>query len=98
MRDNIIQAIFDSIEEINMDLPKELQIEKSEDSPLLGQQSSLDSLNLVNLILSIEQNVSKISNSEIVLANEELLIQEDNPFKSVHTLVDYIEGQLEKIK
>lgn len=85
----ILQTIFDVVEEINMELPKEQLMEKSEDFVLFGRSSKLDSLGLVTFIVAIEQKFQEDLGVVITLADERALSQKRSPFATIGTLADY---------
>ena len=57
---------------------------------IFGKASHLDSLGLVNLIVSLEEAVNDEFNLEIILADERAMSLESSPFRTVSTLADYI--------
>jgi D-alanine--poly(phosphoribitol) ligase subunit 2 len=93
--ERIKQVIIKSISEINLGLAKESQLEKSTDTILLGGDGNLDSLGLINLIVTVEQNIQDEFESMITLADERAMSQKESPFKTVGSLEDYIAGLLE---
>ena len=95
-KEQIIQAVFLAVDELNEILSEEKQIEKSGDSPLFGKGSSLDSLGLVNLIVAIEENVEDEFNITLTLADEKAMSRKRSPFLTIETLVDYIVELMEK--
>jgi len=96
MEELITSAVFSTIEEINLQLPKEQRLEKTLDAPLFGESGPLDSLGLVNLIVLTEQNVQATTGKSVTLANEEAFSVKDSPFQSVRRLVEYISALLQK--
>ena len=88
--DKIREIIFESIEEINLQLAKDKQIQKSDDGVLYGPKSVLDSLGLVNLIIDIEQRFHDKTEISINLADEKALSQKNSPYLTVKSLSDYI--------
>ena len=50
------QIIKKSFEELNELLPKEKKLVIADSTPLIGEKSSLDSVDLVNLFVSLEKN------------------------------------------
>lgn len=88
--EKIREIIFESIEEINSQLAKDKQIQKSDDAVLYGQKSVLDSLGLVNLIVDIEQRFQDKTGISINLADEKALSQKNSPYLTVKSLSDYI--------
>ena len=91
MREKILQSIYNSIDSLNAQLPKEGHIEKSNNTALFGSGSKLDSLDLINLVVAVEQNIEDEFDVTITLADERAMSQETSPFRTVGTLTDYIE-------
>jgi acyl carrier protein len=88
MKEEIIEIIFDSIDEVNQQ--NESQIPKDIKTKLFGSESDLDSLGLVNLIVSIEENINNKYNASITIADEKAMSQKHSPFRSVDVLAIYI--------
>ncbi|OQY50377.1 MAG: acyl carrier protein [Candidatus Parabeggiatoa sp. nov. 2] len=89
-REEIKQAVFNVLDEINQELPQEKQLEKSETTVLFGKFGQLDSLGLVNLIVAIEEKLQEECNVSITLADERAMSQRNSPFRTVASLIDYI--------
>ena len=87
-KEEITEIIFASIEEINAE--QEINIPKNANSNLFGIESDLDSLGLVNLIISIEEAINDKYDVSITLADEKAMSRKNSPFKNVQTLVDYL--------
>ena len=98
MRNNekIIQSIIEAIDELNEQLPEESKLKKSIDTPLFGKGSSLDSLGLVSLITTIEQKIEENLGMSATLLEDIVDLENDNPFKTINTLADYVTFVLEK--
>ncbi len=95
-RARIIQIIYDTIEEEINSLPSRKEpLEKSEDTVLFGSSGGLDSLDLVNLIIGVEEEIGDTFDSEIALADESAMSEENSPYRTVKTLADYILTLLE---
>jgi acyl carrier protein len=88
--ERVVKAIFSAIDEVNQQLPREQRLEKSTHTVLLDESGKLDSLGLVNLIVSTEQNIEEEFGIAISLVDEEALSQENGPFRNVSTLLCYI--------
>ena len=56
------QFIKKSFEELNELLPKEKKLVIADSTPLVGEKSSLDSVDLVNLFVSLEKNLKEEKN------------------------------------
>jgi acyl carrier protein len=72
--------------------------EFSEKTKLYGTDGSIDSLGLVNLITIIEQNIEDKMGLTLILADENVLILDENPFKDVGSLCTYVNSLIEKEK
>ena len=92
--EKINETIFNALDEINQLLPDENKIEKKEDTVLYGAYSRLDSLGLVNLIVTVEQRVQDELGRSIDLTDEKALSRKNSPFLTVKTLSDYISSLL----
>ena len=84
----IIEIIFKSIEEMNQLNDNKIILDVK--TQLFGGNCGLDSLGLVNLIVSIEGNINSEYNVSISIADEKAMSQKHSQFKSVDTLADYV--------
>lgn len=89
-KEKITQVIFRTIDEINHQLAENHRIEKSTATALLGKSAVLDSLGLVNLIVTVEEEIEEQFGVNITLADERAISQERSPFRTIGTLVEYI--------
>lgn len=90
----ILQWIYDAIDEVNEDLDQSGQILKSVDAQIFGNESALDSMGLVNLITLIEQRIEDETGKFISIADEKAMSMESSPFKTVASLKEYITNVL----
>ena len=88
--ENIISEVSNSIYTDN----EEIVI--NENSVIYGDNSQLDSLELVSLIVAVEQNIEDEFGISITLADERAMSQENSPFRSVRSLADYVETILKE--
>ena len=86
----ILELIFQVVDELNERLPEEERLEKSNETPLTGESTKLDSLKLVSLIVATEQKVQEEFNTTVTIANERMLDQKESPLRTIETLADYI--------
>ena len=91
-KEKIIQLIKSSVEDINLHLPIEQQVDISNQSVLYGGASNLDSLGLVNLVVSIEQKVEDEFGMNISLADDRAMSLNNSPYRSIISMADYIES------
>ena len=71
-------------------------MEKSLTTVLYGEKGKLDSLGLVNLIVAVEQKIQDEFGLTITLATERAMSQENSPFRSVQSLLNYTTLLLEE--
>jgi len=93
--DNIKTIIFTTIDELNQNMIKKDQLEKSLETRLFGGNSKLDSLGLINLIVGVEEKINDEFDMAITLADERAMSQKHSPFSTVESLVKYIEMLLD---
>jgi acyl carrier protein len=86
----LLQTIYEAIDHFNEQASVEHQLEKSLDTRLFGKGGKLDSLGLVNLIVSIEEKIEEKFNATITLADERAMSREISPFKTIGSIIDYI--------
>ena len=87
---NILAAIYRAVDWINGELPPDRQLIKAPETRLLGSQSTLDSMQLVSLIIAVEREMEDTFGVVLTLADERALSMNASPFRSIHSLADYI--------
>jgi len=87
---SVIDIVYGVIDEINERSGGKKRLEKTLDYPLFGEAGNLDSMDLVNFIVDIEQGITRAFGTPVSLANERSLSQTRSPFRTLGTLVDYI--------
>ena len=81
----IVYQIIDTInEEENLNIPKDNQ------AKLFGRGGNLDSLGLVNLIVSVEEKINNKFGVAISLVDEKAMSQKNSPFLNIDSLSSYI--------
>ena len=88
-RENAVNAIYAAIDELNPQIPEGAKLGKSEEVLLFGEGAALDSLNLVNLVMMVEQNIMMETGAEVLLASEAAMSRKRSPYRSVSSLADY---------
>ena len=86
---NIEDLIYETIDEINAQIPPEKRLEKSPETVIVGEGSLLDSLGIINFFVSLEEKVSNEAGQTITLLDEALGGQNDN-LNSVAKITHYI--------
>ncbi len=91
-----LEIIYSAIDEINMILPPEEMLEKSQNTLIFDRSGGLDSLSLTNFIVLIEQKIEETFGIAVTLVDAMLMAQENSPFRTASNLTDYITLLLEK--
>jgi acyl carrier protein len=94
--DRITKAVYDAVYDLNKQLPKGVQVEKSLDAPLYGASGKLESLDFVTLIMEVEEKINVEFGADITIADENLLSKQKSPFSTLGTLIEYLEELLKE--
>ena len=89
------EIVKKSIEELNELLPKQKKLSIGETTPLVGEKSSLESIDLVNLFVCLEKNLKKKTN--YTLTFDEML-QNVEHLKTVGSLEFFLRKKFENEK
>ncbi len=95
-RERIICAVYESVEDLNGQLPRSQRLAKAPGTPLIGPGATLESLGLVNLIATTQQKIEEIFGARLTLADGELLAAGPQPVLTLGGFIDYIETTLDK--
>jgi len=92
MPDNekLVSAIYAAVDEINEQLPKGVRVAKSLDAPLYGPGGNLESIDLVNLIIEVEEKVKDAFGVSITIADDRAVSAENSPFATLGALTEYV--------
>src|SRR5262245_12626078 len=89
-RVDIVALVLDAIRLMNQSRPSEKRLEESNRAAIFGPGSALDSLGLVTLLIDIEDGL-RDRGLDVLLSDERAMSQTRSPFRSVDSLVAYIE-------
>ena len=93
-REEIERVVYRAIEETNEMLEGDSKVALSQDAPLFGKQGVLDSIELVNLVSAVEQEIDDEFDTTITIADERAMSRSKSPFLTVGTLTDSVEELL----
>jgi acetyltransferase-like isoleucine patch superfamily enzyme/acyl carrier protein len=92
-------ALFCAIDEVNQQLPTDKRLDKSERTVIFdgpgGKGGGLDSLGLLNLIVTAEQKIEEEFGCSINIADDGAMSQKNSPFKNLGTLARYVSSIVE---
>jgi acyl carrier protein len=95
MREAILQALRAAIDEVNETRPRDAKIPTDPDQPLIGVEGGLDSLGLVNLAVTAEEQLDARLGASLQLSALIGLSVAESPFRTLATLTDYVAAKLE---
>ena len=90
MASEITEIVLNSIHTLGEIEDKQEFLNPDENMRLFGGSGIMDSLNIVMLIAEIEDQIFEELDVSITLADDRAMSQKTSPFRSVKTLVKYI--------
>lgn len=91
---NAQDYLFMAIDTVNEQITDGPKIDKSPETILFGDDSTIDSLTFVNLVVSIEDLAATKGGVSFTLVDEESFSAADAPFRTVASLTTLIEKKL----
>jgi len=88
------QLIHETIDEINKQTPADRRIAKSPQAVIVGVGSTLDSLGIINFLVSLEAKVAVVTGCAVSLLNEEALTESMGPLHTVESIQRFILKQM----
>lgn len=88
-RETAAGIVLDCLRLANRSRPVDRQLAVGLSAPLFGEDSSLDSLGLVALVIDVEDSLRELG-VHIDLSTAHAMSRRHSPFRTVDTLVDYI--------
>ena len=98
MRDELIQLIITTVNELAEQDEFELEGAVDANTSLFGEQGILDSMGLVSTVIAVEQAIEEKYDASIGLADEKALSQKNSPYRTVTTLAEYAENLISEQK
>jgi hypothetical protein len=88
------KVVYAAIDALNEQLAVGQRLPKSPMTPLLGRGGKLDSLGYINLVVLLEEQCKQQCGIEVSL--NEASITESNPFETITSLVNHLDGLIQK--
>lgn len=93
-KDQYLLIVQDSISHINQQLPDEQQISKEPNTVLVGSNSELDSLSVINLIIEVEERIYTDYGKRIQILDKGIMSEEPGTISTISDLIDWIIKEL----
>ena len=88
--DDVLKVIYESIADLNLQLPEDWRMEPSVSTVLFGAGSRLDSLGLVNFIVIAEQKLEDHFGFQFDLTEDDPFSPATGHFRTVQSLAAYV--------
>jgi acyl carrier protein len=88
--DGAFEAIYAAIAELNLQMPKNKQIQPRPDTALFGEKGQLDSLALANFIVITEQKLEESFGMQLDLTQDDPFSGQNGHFRTIDSLARYI--------
>lgn len=92
MKDQIYSLIYRAVESQNALRSEPLDTSRGIETLLFGEGGQLDSMALVSLIVSVEEEVESQFGVNLILASDRAMSARRSPFATVGSLADYVEA------
>lgn len=92
--EKIYELVIKQLDELNETLPNEQQFVADKNTVLFGNNSNIDSLSLVSVIVDLETVFSDEYGQDISLTDDRAMTREISPFTNVQNLAEYIKEVL----
>lgn len=89
-REQILAVICDCVRRLGEEVGSDVLARPEEDTPLMGENSGVDSIALVSLIVEIESRLSEEFEMDLVLADDRAMSSARSPFRRVGILTDHV--------
>ena len=93
-RQDVENALYEIFDEMNLERAQDDPLGKNPGTILFGEDATLDSMDLVQLVVRYEQTLQELTQSDILLTDDRAWSSENSPFHTVASLVDYVMAQL----
>jgi|SRR5215471_11223944 len=88
--DDVLKVIYDSISDLNLQLPQEQRVEKASSTVLFGVGGKLDSLGLANFVVIAEQKLEERYGFRVNLTADDPFSPTTGHFRTLHSLATYV--------
>lgn len=92
--DEMLSIVYEAIEQVNKYTENEVNLDRTLDQPLYGGNGPLDSMDLVNLLITLEEMIEVRFGKNLQLMNSGFQKTENNPFETVQSLVSFLSKEV----
>ena len=88
--EKVVKIVIYQVEQLRDTLTEEQKFEVNKNTKLFGNNSNIDSLSLVSIIVDLEMLFSEEYGFDLSLTDDRAMTREISPFISITSLADYI--------
>ena len=86
-----LKIIYEVIDKVNEEF-EGVELKKDLDTVIMGNESNMDSMDLIEFITLIEDKIEMNSGNYISISNENVMSSKNSPFRTVSSLKEYIDS------
>lgn len=86
-----LKIIYEVIDKVNEEFDG-VELKKDLDTIIMGDESDLDSMDLIEFITLIEDKIEIYTGTYISISNENVMSSKNSPFRTVSSLKEYIDS------
>ena len=86
-----LKIIYEVIDKVNEEFDG-VELKKELDTIIMGDESDLDSMDLIEFITLIEDKIEIHTGTYISISDENVMSSKNSPFRTVSTLKEYIDS------
>lgn len=86
-----LKIIYEVIDKVNEEF-EGVELKKDLETVIMGNESNMDSMDLIEFITLIEDKIEMNSGNYISISNENVMSSKNSPFRTVSTLKEYIDS------
>jgi len=90
-KQQILDIVITNVKSLVETLPSDQKFEVTENTVLFGENSNIDSLSLVSVIVDLETIFSVEHGFDISLTDDRAMTRKISPFDSINSMVVYID-------
>ena len=93
--EGITEIVYSAIEFLNEELAGKESLKPQGETILIGPDSDLSSLQIINLVVRVEDEITIFSGVDINLTDDESIFNPDGPLRTVKAFIDYLKKEVD---
>lgn len=92
--ERVTALVYQAVDQINTELTEQ-HLGKDPSAVLFGKGATIDSMALVSFIVAVEEQILDELGLALTLVDEKAMSMERSPFKTLGTLIDYVQQRIQ---